>query len=680
MPEKVARQLEHELALIAELDYAPYFLTVHDIVRYARAARRSSARAAARRRIRRSAIASASPRSIPTQIDLLFERFVSAERNEPPDIDVDFEHERREEVIQYIYEKYGRDRAGIAATVICYRPRGAMREVGKALGLSEDVTAALAGTVWGWGSDGIDERPCAREPGSIPTIRPCAWRSSSPRELIGFPRHLSQHVGGFVITRGPLDEVVPIENAAMEDRTVIEWDKDDLDALGILKVDVLALGMLTCIRRAFDLIEQHYGRALDARHRARARMPEVYDMLCQADSVGVFQVESRAQMTMLPRLKPRKFYDLVIEVAIVRPGPIQGDMVHPYLRRRDGIEPVEYPVGGAARGAGARPWACRSSRSRRCGSPWSPRASPPAEADRLRRAMATFRHNGNIPHFREQVHRRHGRRTATSAISPSAASIRSRASAITAFPESHAASFALLVYVSAWIKCYPSRRSSPPRCSTASRWASTRRRRSCATRASTASRSGRSTSIDSDWDCTLEPPTARRRGAGEARAAPGLAPGQGLRRGRREGARRGARAALSHAGRAGAAGGPKRGAMERLAAADAFRSLGLDRRQALWAVKGLDDAAPPLLAALEDDGAPEMALPAMSLGEHVATDYVTLGLSLKRHPLALLRDKFDPRARRAGARLKDCRPTAASRSRGWCWCASGRGAPAASSS
>src|SRR6185312_14680421 len=277
----------------------------------------------------------------PVRIDLLFERFISAERNEPPDIDVDFEHERREEVIQYIYDKYTRERAGIAATVICYRSRGAIREVGKALGLSRDVTAALAGTVWGWGVEAVDAAR-VRELGLDPADRRLALALGLARQLVGFPRHLSQHVGGFVITRGPLAELVPIENAAMPGRTVIEWDKDDIDALHILKVDVLALGMLTCIKKALDLIRSHYGRAYGLAD-IPAEDPAVYDMLGRADSIGVFQVESRAQMTMLPRLKPRSYYDLVIEVAIVRPGPIQGDMVHPYLRRRNEQEPVEYP-------------------------------------------------------------------------------------------------------------------------------------------------------------------------------------------------------------------------------------------------------------------------------------------------------------------------------------------------
>ncbi|MBO22206.1 MAG: error-prone DNA polymerase, partial [Rhodospirillaceae bacterium] len=337
---KVRAQLDHELALIAELRYAAYFLTVHDIVRFARSrdilcqGRGSAANSAVCFCLGITAVD-------PDRLDLLFERFISAERNEPPDIDVDFEHERREEVMQYIYAKYGRERAGLAATVINYRSRSALREVGKALSLTEDTVAALSGQVWGWSNEGVPDE-VVRSLGLDPADNRLGLALRLARELIGFPRHLSQHVGGFIITRERLDALVPIENAAMEDRTVIEWDKDDLDALGILKVDVLALGMLTCIRKAFELLENHYDRPLELAT-VPPEDPAVYDMLCQADSLGVFQIESRAQMAFLPRMKPRCFYDLVIEVAIIRPGPIQGDMVHPYIRRREGLETVEFP-------------------------------------------------------------------------------------------------------------------------------------------------------------------------------------------------------------------------------------------------------------------------------------------------------------------------------------------------
>ncbi|MFM1815553.1 MAG: hypothetical protein RLZ98_2248, partial [Pseudomonadota bacterium] len=332
VPEKVVATLEKELRLIARLNYAPYFLTVHDIVQFARArsilcqGRGSAANSVVCYCLGITAVD-------PMEIDLLFERFVSEERKEPPDIDVDFEHERREEVIQYIYARYGRDRAGLAATVISYRARSAVREVGKAMGLTEDTVAALAGMVWGTRSGGVLPEKHVREAGLDPADPLLARVLELTDELVGFPRHLSQHVGGFVLTRGPLTEVVPVGNAAMEDRTVIEWDKDDLDALGLLKVDVLSLGMLTCIRKGFELLQEHYGLEMSLA-RVPREDPAVYDMLCKADSIGVFQVESRAQMNMLPRLRPRTFYDLVIEVAIVRPGPIQGDMVHPYLRRR----------------------------------------------------------------------------------------------------------------------------------------------------------------------------------------------------------------------------------------------------------------------------------------------------------------------------------------------------------
>src|SRR5712671_4865536 len=435
--------------LIERLDYARYFLTVHDIVRFAR-----------RRGILCQGRGSAANSVVcyclgitavdPARIDVLFERFISAARNEPPDIDVDFEHERREEVIQYVYEKYGRDRAGLAATVICYRSRSAIREVGKVLGLSVDVVAALAGIVWGWSNDPIADLR-VREAGLDPTDRTLRLALDLAAQLVGFPRHLSQHVGGFVITRGPLSELVPIENAAMEDRTVIEWDKDDLDTLGILKIDVLALGMLTCIRKAFALIGNHYARRFELAT-IPAEDPAVYEMLSRADSLGVFQVESRAQMTMLPRLKPRKFYDLVIEVAIVRPGPIQGDMVHPYLRRRSGHEEVVYPSGELrevlGKTMGVPLFQEQAMKIAIVGAGFAPE-----EADRLRRAMATFKRNGDIHQFRDKfvagmVKNGYDRDFATRCFS------QIEGFGTYGFPESHAASFALLVYVSSWIKCF----------------------------------------------------------------------------------------------------------------------------------------------------------------------------------------------------------------------------------
>jgi error-prone DNA polymerase len=449
IPDNVRNLIEHELQLIERLDYARYFLTVHDIVQFAR-----------RRGILCQGRGSAANSVVcyclgitavdPARIDVLFERFISAARNEPPDIDVDFEHERREEVIQYVYEKYGRDRAGLAATVICYRSRSAIREVGKVLGLSVDIVAALAGIIWGWSNDPIADMR-VREAGLDPTDRTLRLALDLAAQLVGFPRHLSQHVGGFVITRGPLSELVPIENAAMEDRTVIEWDKDDLDRLGILKIDILALGMLTCIRKAFALIENHYGRRLDLAT-VPAEEPEVYEMLSRADSLGVFQVESRAQMTMLPRLKPQKFYDLVIEVAIVRPGPIQGDMVHPYLRRRSKREEVVYPSGELRqvleKTLGVPLFQEQAMKIAIVGAGFAPE-----DADRLRRAMATFKHNGDIHLFRDKfvagmVENGYDRDFATRCFS------QIEGFGTYGFPESHAASFALLVYISAWIKCF----------------------------------------------------------------------------------------------------------------------------------------------------------------------------------------------------------------------------------
>ncbi|MGP0089461.1 MAG: error-prone DNA polymerase [Xanthobacteraceae bacterium] len=451
VPDKVRQSLKHELALIAELNYARYFLTVYDIVRYARSqnilcqGRGSAANSAVCFCLRITEVD-------PTINDLLFERFISSSRNEPPDIDVDFEHERREEVIQYIYNRYGRERAGIAGTVICYRGRSAIREVGKVFGLSEDTIGALSSSIWGGGGGKVAADDLARV-----GLCPDSPRVRQIRALVGeiqsFPRHLSQHVGGFVITRSRLDEVMPIMNAAMDERTNVEWDKDDLDALGILKVDVLGLGMLTCIRKAFALAAQHYGETLTLA-KIPQEDPAVYRMLQRADSIGVFQVESRAQMSMLPRLQPKTFYDLVIEVAIVRPGPIQGDMVHPYLRRRQGIEKVSYPSEEL-----------RAVLQKTLGVPLFQEQAmkiaivaagfTPAEADKLRRAMATFKRVGTIGTFQRKMiegmeERGYEREFAERCFH------QIEGFGEYGFPESHAASFALLVYASAWLKCrYP---------------------------------------------------------------------------------------------------------------------------------------------------------------------------------------------------------------------------------
>ncbi|MDP6404381.1 MAG: error-prone DNA polymerase [Alphaproteobacteria bacterium] len=640
LPERVRGLVERELELVAELDYAPYFLTVHDIVRFARSrgilcqGRGSAANSAVCYCLGITAVD-------PDRIDLLFERFVSAERNEPPDIDVDFEHERREEVIQYIYEKYGRERAGLTATVISYRTRSAVREVCKALGLSQDVAGALVGTVWGGGRSRerlAEER--VREAGLDPTDRRLAMALELAHELRRFPRHLSQHVGGFVITRGPLSELSPIANAAMEDRTVIEWDKDDLDALGILKIDVLGLGMLSCVRKSFELIARHYGRQLDLAS-VPAEDSRVYDMLCRADSVGVFQVESRAQMSMLPRLKPRDFYDLVIEVAIVRPGPIQGDMVHPYLRRRSGEEEVDYPSPELeevlGKTLGVPLFQEQAMRIAMVGAGFSP-----SEADRLRRAMATFRRSGQIQNFRQKfIDGMVGRGYEHDFAERCFKQIEGFGEY--GFPESHAASFALLVYVSSWLKChYPSAfaaallNSQPMGFYAPAQIVRDARDHGVVVRPVDVNHS--------TWNCTLE------------RHSSGVALRLGLRQ--IKGCKQ------DHAEQLVAArdrpyedvfdlwrrSGLPATALETLARGDAFRSLGLDRRAAFWAVRGLADAPLPLFAAAERRETqarfqPEakeapVKLPEAALGEQVIDDYAALRLSLKRHPLALLRPGF----------------------------------------
>ncbi|WP_266034285.1 error-prone DNA polymerase, partial [Brucella intermedia] len=462
IPPKVQALINKELALIAQLQYEPYFLTVYDIVNYARGegilcqGRGSAANSVVCFCLGITGVN-------PTEVDLLFERFISAERQEPPDIDVDFEHERREEVMQYVYDRYSRDRAAIVATVISYRSRSAIRDVGKALGLTEDVTAALANTVWGISGGGIDKqhiRQAGLDPEN-PIIRRAVELAIT---LIGFPRHLSQHVGGFVLTRDRLDETVPIGPAAMRDRSFIEWDKDDIDEVGLMKVDVLSLGMLTCIRKALDLIHQHKPQLYGGEKLTLANLPRedkrVYDMLCTGDSLGVFQVESRAQMNMLPRLKPREFYDLVIEVAIVRPGPIQGDMVHPYLRRRNKEEPSTLPSPAPEHGP---PDELRQILGKTKGVPLFQEQAmriameaakfTPDEANQLRRAMATFRKMGTI-HTMEQkmidgmVRRGYDRTFAENCFN------QIKGFGEYGFPESHAASFAHLVYISAWLKCH----------------------------------------------------------------------------------------------------------------------------------------------------------------------------------------------------------------------------------
>ena len=659
IPADVAKRLQEELALIAKLDYARYFLTVHDVVAFARRqqkeilcqGRGSAANSAVCYCLGITSVD-------PDKSNLLFARFISENRGEPPDIDVDFEHERREEVIQYIYKRYGRDRAAICSTVVHYRSRRAIREVGKALGLTEDVTAALAKTVWGYG-DGLPNEHI-RQAGLDPLNPAIRQAVELADELIGFPRHLSQHVGGFVLTRAPLDETVPIGNAAMDERTFIEWDKDDIDTLGLMKVDVLALGMLSCLRRGLDLIQQHYGKAYSL-----ATLPQddgaVYEMLSRADSVGVFQVESRAQMSMLPRLKPQCFYDLVIEVAIVRPGPIQGDMVHPYLRRRDGIDREHYPSPHPAHGPADE---LKDVLKRTLGVPLFQEQAmqiaitaakfTPDEADGLRRAMATFRHTGNVHLFRDKfitgmTARGYDRDFAENCFG------QIEGFGEYGFPESHAASFALLVYASAWIKCrYPDvfcaaiLNSQPMGFYQPAQLVRDARQHGVEIRA-----------VDvnfSDWDCTLEP-------GADGRHAVRL--GFRLIHGLNEDELKKLIAArgngFSSIERLAAIAGISRFTIERLAEADAFRSLGHDRRAALWAARRLDvigirtarqnasatvEGALPLLAPhLSDELFPEpsVALPAMPLCEHVVEDYVATGLSLKEHPVRFFRDRLTTR-------------------------------------
>ena len=639
---KVRAQLEHELTLIAELRYAAYFLTVHDIVRFARSrdilcqGRGSAANSAVCFCLGITAVD-------PDRLDLLFERFISAERNEPPDIDVDFEHERREEVIQYIYAKYGRDRAGLAATVISYRSRSALREVGKALGLTEDTVAALSGQVWGWSNEGVPDE-VVRSLGLDPADNRLGLALRLTRELIGFPRHLSQHVGGFVITRERLDALVPIENAAMDDRTVIEWDKDDLDALGILKIDVLALGMLTCIRKAFTLLADHYDRPLELAD-VPPEDPAVYDMLGKADSLGVFQVESRAQMAFLPRMKPRNFYDLVIEVAIIRPGPIQGDMVHPYIRRRDGLETVEFPskeledVLGKTLGVPLFQEQAMKIAIVAAG-------FTPGEADQLRRAMATFRKTGTIHTFHAKMvegmaARGYDRDFAERCFR------QIEGFGEYGFPESHAASFALLVYVSSWLKCHHPDvfaaallNSQPMGFYAPAQIVRDAREHGVEVRGPDVNHSL--------WDNRLEPLPDSKDGS------------HALRLGYRQ-----IKSLNREAAEAIATTLPDGGyhsvedvwrrtsvntaALVALAEAGAFGSLGLERREALWAIRALGhngretSAALPLFAAADSRyAAPEahIALPDETPGEVVANDYAAIRMSLTHHPVGLLRDEL----------------------------------------
>ena len=640
VPSKVESQINYELELIDKLNYASYFLTVFDIVSFARErgilcqGRGSAANSVVCYCLNITAVD-------PNRIDLLFERFVSAARDEPPDIDVDFEHERREEVIQYIYEKYGREHAGITGSVVSYRGRSAVREVGKVFGLSRDVIQALANLEWRRGVGG-NIKSEIQEIGLDPTDHRLALVLSLTGQLIGFPRHLSQHVGGFVITKGSLSEIVPIMNASMKHRTNIEWDKNDLDALGILKIDILGLGILSCIRRGIELLAREYGKKITLQE-VPAEDPEVYNMLCKADTVGVFQIESRAQMSMLPRLKPRNFYDLVIEVAIVRPGPIQGDMVHPYLKRRNGFDPIIFPSLELEKVLG-----------KTLGIPLFQEQAmkvaivaagfTPEDADRLRRAMATFRRTGLVHKLRDKmvngmIARGYDQVFANRCFS------QIEGFSDYGFPESHAASFALLVYTSAWLKCHHPTvfaaailNSQPMGFYGPAQIISDARKHGVEVR-----------SVDvnaSTWDCSLE----------IAEGSHGL---RALRLGFRqikgfpefEAARIvAARGEITYSTIADLwrRTGLKKALLERLARADAFCSMGLSRRRAAWDIRDLNNDSLPLFIANNKSSrnqniassskwSSDILLPHMNLAEEVVEDYDMLKLSLRCHPLQLLR-------------------------------------------
>lgn len=653
IPFKVKRYVLSELKLIAQKQYAAYFLTVHDLVRFARdecgilcQGRGSAANSTV-------CFCLGVTEVDPMIGNLVFGRFLSTERDEPPDIDIDFEHERREEVIQYLYRKYGRDRAALTATVVTYRTRGAVREVAKAFGLSVDVIEALNGLSWGSHGKGVEETR-VKESGLDPSDPTLQMVFQLVRELIGFPRHLSQHVGGFVLTGDRLDHCVPISNAAMADRTVVEWDKDDLDALGILKVDVLGLGMLTCIRRAFDMMRLHYGQDLTLAGIMRDQDERVYAMTHRADTLGVFQIESRAQMSMLPRLKPVEFYDLVIEVAIVRPGPIQGGMVHPYLKRRQGIETPE-KIGPALHEVLKRTLGIPLFQEQAMQIAIVAGGFTPGEADQLRRAMATFRRSGTIGKFRDKLvsgmlSRGYQRDFAERCFK------QIEGFADYGFPESHAASFALLVYVSCWLKChYPDvfacalLNSQPMGFYAPAQIVWDAREHGVAIR-----------EVDinlSDMENVLEegPEAAEHIWVRHAEMKPDIWSSKAVRLGlsRVKGlkaddaalivARRGrgydsVRDVWLRTGLAPSI-------LEKLAAADVFGSIGLDRRTALWAVRGLkgSDGAEtlPLFAAAgrpDPREEPDADLPPMPLGEDVIHDYKSLSLSLKAHPVSFLRE------------------------------------------
>jgi len=633
-----AELLEHELKLVGKFGYAPYFLTVNSVVRFARSqgilcqGRGSAANSIICFVLDITSID-------PIRHTLLFERFISENRNEPPDIDVDFEHERREEVIQWIYEHYGEDHAALTAVVSRFRTRGAVREVGKALGLSEDVTSTLSGQVWGWSNEGVAERHVAQL-GLDANDPRLALTLELSRQLIGTPRHLSQHPGGFVLTHDRLDDVVPIEPATMEDRRVIEWEKDDLEELSIMKLDVLGLGMLGCMRRAFDLLRAH--KAVDMNLWSPVLQEDdeaVYDMLCEADTLGTFQIESRAQMSMLPRLKPRIFYDIVIQVAIVRPGPIQGNMVHPYLRRREGKEPEEYPSDELkevlSKTKGVPLFQEQAMKVAIVGAGFSP-----AKADALRRSMATFKTTGGVSHFREDMISGMMAKGYTQDFAERTFK-QIEGFGSYGFPESHAASFAKIAYASSWVKYYhpeifcaallnaqPMGFYAPAQLVRDARAHEVEVRPVCVN----ASR----------WDCTLE----------EDAGGKYLPLRLGLRQVKGLANEHGALIAAAAMDAPFASiddvwrrAGVPAAALEKLADADAFQALGLDRRQALWKIRGLGGGKPlPLFAFAEAQGQePEVALTPLTAGREVVEDYRAVQLSLRDHPVSFLRGELERR-------------------------------------
>ena len=670
IPPAVLERIDHELELIRDLAYEPYFLTVHDIVHFARS---RSILCQGRGAAANSAVCYCLGLTSvdPDRVQLLFERFISRERDEPPDIDIDFEHERREEVIQYIYQRYGRDRAALTATVISYRSRSAIREVGKVFGMSLDVIEALTGNL-DWWSKEIADTEKIRGLGLDPENATLRRMMAIARELIGFPRHLSQHVGGFVITEGPLCEIVPIENASMEDRTVIEWDKDDIDAMGILKIDVLGLGMLTCVRKCFDLIERHEDRAISLTT-VPPEDPAVYDMICAADTVGVFQIESRAQMSMLPRLRPRCWYDLVIEVAIVRPGPIHGDMVHPYLRRRQGLEPVTYPSD-----------AVRHVLERTLGVPlFQEQAMSLAvvaagftldEADQLRRAMAAWKRKGNL-----MV--KFGRKLVEGMIERGYE--RSFADRVFrqlegfseyGFPESHAASFALIVYASCWLKHHHPAvflagilNSQPMGFYQPAQLVRDAKEHGVEVRPVDVNFSG--------WDCRLESvPMHGVTGRPDTRHAPvrlGMRQVKGLARDDADRVDRAVRErgpfhSIASMWRTS---GVSVGALRKLARADAFRSMRITRQQAQWAIQKLRDDPLPLFEpevtpvdmgceievsrGRNESSESTEWLPPVRAIDRVIDDYDATSLTLRDHPVAFIRAELESMGAVPCAELRD---------------------------